>query len=80
MNTCFDRHFPDDAWEEYAMGMLSEENCTALEEHLLICSRCQDRLAELDKYTQIVRAAVALQERKPNAEPLVGHSAKVAFR
>ena len=58
MNASFDRHFPDDAWEKYALGMLSEGECGPMEEHLLICSPCQDSLAEADEYIRVVKAAL----------------------
>ena len=29
MNAGFDRHFPEEVWEEYAMGMPSEEVCAS---------------------------------------------------
>jgi hypothetical protein len=57
MNASLDRHFSEAVWEEYAMGMQSEEDCKPLEEHLLICPACQDLLAEADSYIQIVKAA-----------------------
>lgn len=60
MNASFDRHFADKDWEEYALGMRSEEDCTSLEEHLLICLACQDLLADADAYIQAVKAAAAL--------------------
>ena len=59
MNANFDRHCPDGAWEGYALGMLSKEDCKPLEEHLLICSACQDSLAEADEYIRAVKAALA---------------------
>jgi len=63
VNAGFDRHFPEQTWEEYALGMSSEEACALLEEHLLVCSACQDLLAEVDEYIRIARAAAALLER-----------------
>jgi hypothetical protein len=69
MNASFDRHvpaaalcalFPAQVWEEYAMGMQPEGDCTSLEEHLLICSACQDMLAEVDEYLEVAKAAMAL--------------------
>jgi hypothetical protein len=57
MNASFDRHFSEEILEEYALGMQSEEDCTPLEEHLLICPACQDLLAEADEYIGIVKAA-----------------------
>jgi hypothetical protein len=52
--------FTADVWEEYAMGMQSEEACEPLEEHLLICSACQDLLAEADEYIRVAKTAAAL--------------------
>jgi hypothetical protein len=66
MNASFDRqfpHFPQETWEAYALGMPSEEDCKSLEEHLLICSVCQDLLAEADEYIQAVKSAAALLAR-----------------
>jgi len=67
MNTKVDRHYPDGSWEEYALGMLSDEDCKLLEEHLLICSACQDLLAEVDEYIRVVKTALATRE--PSEEP-----------
>jgi len=64
MNGGIDRHFAEEVWEEYAMGMRSEEDCRLLEEHLLVCSGCQDLLAEADEY---IRAAKAALSRTPKA-------------
>jgi len=60
MNAGFDRHFPAEVWEKYALGMQSEEDCKSLEEHLLICSACQDLLADADEYIRVAKAAAAL--------------------
>jgi len=57
MNASFDRHFPAEVWEEYALGMQSEEDCRSLEEHLLICSACQNLLADADEYIRVAKAA-----------------------
>ena len=59
MNAGFDRHFSEEVWEEYALGRQSEEDCSVLEEHLLVCATCQDLLAEADDYIQAVAAAGA---------------------
>jgi anti-sigma factor RsiW len=52
-----DGHYPEEIWESYAMGVLSEEQSAPLEEHLLVCPACQDLLAELDEYLEAMRAA-----------------------
>jgi hypothetical protein len=62
MNANFDRHCPNDDWEDYALGMLSEEACELLEQHLLFCSACQDLLAEVDEYIRVTRAVLAISE------------------
>jgi hypothetical protein len=51
--------FTEPVWEEYALGMKSDEDCKPLEEHLLICSTCQDHLAEVDEFIRIAKAALA---------------------
>jgi hypothetical protein len=69
MNASFDRHFSEEIWEQYAMGMQSEEDCAPLEEHLLLCPCCQDLLAQTDEYIRIAKAAA--QERPKPVEPAV---------
>jgi hypothetical protein len=64
MNAGFDRHFPAEAWEEYALGMSSEEDCTRMEEHLLICPACQDLLAQADEYIEIAKVALTRTRRR----------------
>jgi predicted anti-sigma-YlaC factor YlaD len=63
MNTGVDRHFPYQVWEDYAMGMLSDQDCEPVEEHLLVCSQCQDLLAEADEYIEIAKAALRPPEK-----------------
>lgn len=86
MNAGFGRHFTEertwgrislcalltaDMWEEYALGLRSENVCAVLEEHLLMCSACQDLLAKADEYIQVMKAAAAAlaatghKEREP---------------
>ncbi len=64
MTTSFDRHFAEEIWEQYAMRQRSEEDCQPLEEHLLICSRCQQLLAAADTYIQVAKAAAVLVVRQ----------------
>jgi len=55
-------HASDDTLERYAMGRLPEPEMIEFEEHLLVCDRCQDRLALEDSIRQRVRdGAVALE-------------------
>ncbi|MGE5647003.1 MAG: anti-sigma factor family protein [Acidobacteriota bacterium] len=50
---------PSETLDQYATGKLEDESCVAaVEEHLLVCHECQDRLAELDRFIATLRAAV----------------------
>lgn len=73
MNASLDRHLAAEVWEEYALGMRSEEDCKPLEEHLLICSDCQDVLAEADDYIRVMKAAMAqATPRDTGGKPVTG--------
>jgi hypothetical protein len=79
----FDRHIPqghipDDMLDEFVMEMLSEQDCAFWEEHLLLCGRCQDRVAEADEYVRVVKSAAAEisdprpgQNRRSLAKPML---------
>jgi anti-sigma factor RsiW len=75
MNAGFDRRLPctkytEDHLETYALGRLSEEELQALEEHLLICPACQDLLAKVDEYIEVMKAAVCGDGRRRLAKPV----------
>jgi hypothetical protein len=53
--------------ERYAMGRLNEPELSAVEEHLLICEPCQDRLDEATAYISVVREAAANVAAEPEA-------------
>lgn len=72
MNTGLDRHYPEEVWENYAMGILSDQESKPLEEHLLICSACQDLLAAADEYIAVAKAALTLAAHADSSnQPLV---------
>lgn len=54
-----DEHLDGDTLEEYAFRRLSEAATEALEEHLLICETCQEALAEVDEFVQLMKEATA---------------------
>ena len=57
-----DSHAPDDVLEQYSLGTLPEEEAELLEEHLLICQECRDRLEATDAFVDATRkAALALE-------------------
>lgn len=51
------RHADDEALEQYSMGSLQEPELGQLEEHLLICGDCRERLTQMDSYVRGMRAA-----------------------
>jgi anti-sigma factor ChrR (cupin superfamily) len=50
-------HPDDEELETYALGVLAEDAVPRLEQHLLICHGCQDRMAEMDAYVQGMQGA-----------------------
>jgi hypothetical protein len=60
------RHATDDVLERYSMGCVAGPELAGLEEHLLVCDYCQDRLAREDSIRQLVRdGAEQLQRPHP---------------
>jgi len=60
-----DCHTTGDLLERYAMGRLTGQELEELEQHLLICYECQDRLALEDAFAQGVRAAAPAAQNLP---------------
>jgi anti-sigma factor RsiW len=52
-------HSSDEQLDQYAMGTLPEESLPEVEEHLLVCETCQERLTLSDEFVQVFRAAAA---------------------
>lgn len=50
-------HAVDEVLESYALGTLAEPSLEELEEHLLICARCRERLADTHAYVAAMRSA-----------------------
>jgi hypothetical protein len=63
-----DAHASDDLLERYAMGHATPQECEKIEEHLLICARCQQALASTADYVGAMRAA-AIQLRQEEKQP-----------
>jgi hypothetical protein len=62
------RHVTDDSLERFAMQTLVDSESAPLEEHLLICPECRDRLkAEIDFVTALHDAARKIREQEPKA-------------
>jgi anti-sigma factor RsiW len=57
---------PEDVLETYAWGRLPECESAPLEEHLLQCRACHERLEQIDEFLRVARAATAaLVETSP---------------
>jgi len=60
-----DFHLAEDDLERYSMGELAGEECVRLEEHLLLCETCRQRVREQDLFVQSMRhAASELRKRE----------------
>jgi hypothetical protein len=62
------RHVTDEVVEEYSMGRLAGLEMEEFEEHLLICTQCQDRLAFTDRFVGGIRSAALELRQAPAAE------------
>ena len=61
-------HISDDDLERYALEPLPEAELAPLEEHLLICSECRNRLEATEQYVMAMRAAAATLRKNETAE------------
>jgi len=60
-------HINEDDLEKYGMQTLPEAELAPLEEHLLICAECRDRLEATERYVAAIRAAAAkLDKSRPD--------------
>ncbi len=51
----WETHVDEEALERYAMGALGEEDEAPIEEHLLLCGGCRNRLTEIDGFLKALR-------------------------
>jgi hypothetical protein len=65
-------HFDEDLLESYAMGQLPETQACGLEEHLLICHSCQNRLERTDEFIRAFRMAAAKRPSAPARDGAAG--------
>lgn len=57
-------HISEELLDDYALGRLSEPDVAPVEEHLLICAFCQERLQLTDEFIAALREAVAGRKRR----------------
>lgn len=54
-----DPHVAGDDLERYSLGETDEGSAARVEEHLLVCGACRDRLTQVDEYHRAMREAAA---------------------
>jgi anti-sigma factor RsiW len=79
MEATFEDHCTDDALELYALGRLEVSRTEALEEHLLICEPCRERLDETDIFVRAMKGAAARLRAERKAESFTARVAR-SFR
>jgi len=58
----------DESLEKYAMDSLPESMLAELEEHLLVCSLCREKLVEHDSYVDAIRVAATRLDREDESK------------
>jgi hypothetical protein len=63
-------HVDEETLDRYALGKLSEDGAAPVEEHLLVCHACQDRLDAADTFIAAFRdAAPLVAKNEPVRQP-----------
>lgn len=63
-------HVNDDLLDLYAVGNLAAASVAEVEEHLLVCETCRERLRESDEFAGLFRQTATLPEARPRARRL----------
>ncbi len=61
----FQEHPDEYVWEEYAFGRLGGAREAAVEEHLLVCQRCQGALARIEEFIRLMKYGTARFPENP---------------
>ncbi len=64
-------HIAEDVLEAFAMARLSGAEIVPVEEHLLICQRCRERVAWLDDFVGSIRSAARATSRGAVSGPKI---------
>ncbi len=62
-------HPSEETLELYVMARLPETDEARVEEHLLVCEECRDRVQEAEDYVQAMQTALAELENQPAERP-----------
>jgi hypothetical protein len=68
MEITFSMHLDDEVLDGYVLGTLPSLRVAEVEEHILICEECQDRLDGTSVFVQSISAA-ALKFRQDDIPP-----------
>ena len=79
MEIAFKKHCTDDALELYALGRLEESGTEELEEHILLCEPCRERLDEADAFVRAMKGAAARLRSEKEEESFAARFAR-SFR
>ncbi len=63
MQVVAQNHPSEDVLEQHVMGKLSEAEVVPVEEHLLVCQRCCERVAWLGDFVDSIRSAARATSR-----------------
>jgi len=61
-------HVSEDVLEQYAIGKLNATDAAPVEEHLLVCPLCCERVMRLDHFVASIRSATGRASRPARAE------------
>jgi hypothetical protein len=67
MSAPFGSHPTDEVMERYSLGRLSQAKAALLEEHILVCGVCQERLREIDEFVLAMHKALTENEKTSRA-------------
>ncbi len=69
----FRTHIADDLLEAYAVSRLADADLAFVEEHLLICQNCRERMRQTESYIAALRGAL-----EPRQEDAAAKSRSIA--
>jgi hypothetical protein len=63
--TGYGSHVEEELLEQYSVGRLGESEVARVEEHVLLCEACQDKLEQIDSWVRCVRRTGAQYPTEP---------------
>src|SRR5579872_4003995 len=69
MGTGTNCHLNEEDVEAFSLGLVSEKEAARMDEHLLLCEACQNRITESDAYVATMQRAASILRKSPQPEP-----------